>query len=90
MIVDFTWYPYTEKNVLKVEKRWGIYRLADSSKRVLFISKGNVKKHLPKHLPDADAPASDVEFFSIEYCDSGEEAHEIWEETLREYKKKHS
>ena len=85
MLMEFTYYPYTDKNVEKVEKRWGVYKLADSSKRVVFIGRGNVQKHLPKHLPDGKTPAEGVEFFSLEYFDSGEEAIEAWEEQLREF-----
>ena len=90
MIVEFSWYAYERKNVDRVEKKWGVYKLADHSKRVLFLGKGNVRKHLAKHLPDEDAPAPDVEFFSVEYFDSGEEAHEAWLEYMREYKRKYN
>ena len=37
MIMEFTYYPYTEKNVSKVEKRWGVYKLANDLKKVVFI-----------------------------------------------------
>ena len=88
MIMEFTYYPYTEKNVEKVEKRWGVYKLADSLKKVVFIGRGNVKKHLPKHLPDGPRPAEGVEFFSIEYFDTGEEALKSWEEQMNNYYKR--
>ncbi len=85
MIMEFTYYPYNEKNVGKVEKRWGVYKLAGRSKRILFIGRGNIKKHLPKHLPDGPAPAEDVEYFSVEYYDSGEDAAKAWEEAMEEF-----
>ena len=88
MIMEFTFYPYTEKNVLKVEKRWGVYKLADMSKRILFIGRGNIRKHLIKHLPDGEAPAEEAEFFMIEYYESGDEAKEAWEEMLENYENK--
>lgn len=88
MIMEFTYYPYNEKNVSKVEKRWGVYKLANSIKKVVFIGKGNVQKHLPKHLPDGTAPTDDAEFFSVEYFDSGEETVESWEEQLRDFRKR--
>jgi len=54
MIMEFTFYPYTEKFVSQVEKRWGLYRLADELKKPIFIGKGNVQKHLLKHLPGSE------------------------------------
>ncbi len=83
--MEFTYYPYVEKNVEKVEKRWGVYKLAGASKRILFIGRGNIKKHLPKHLPDGPSPADDVEFFSIEYYETGEEAKKAWDEAMEEF-----
>lgn len=88
MIMEFTYYLYNEKNVGKVEKKWGVYKLANALKKVVFIGKGNVQKHLPKHLPDGAVPAEDAEFFSIEYFDSGEEAVEAWEEQMRDFYKR--
>jgi hypothetical protein len=88
MIMEFTYYPYTEKNVNKVEERWGVYKLAGRSKRVLFLGRGNVRKHLAKHLPEGKTPAEEAEYFSIEYYDTGEEAYEAWEEQMREFKDK--
>lgn len=87
--MEFTYYPYTEKNVNKVEKRWGVYKLANNIKKVVFIGRGNVKKRLPKHLPDGPAPAEDAEFFSVEYFETGEEAMESWEELMKEFQKKY-
>lgn len=89
MIMEFTFYPYNDKNVAGVEKRWGIYRLADELKKPVFIGKGNVQKHLQKHLPSSDAPAEDVKFFSVEYFDTAEEAETAWKEALEEYRHKH-
>jgi hypothetical protein len=83
--MEFTYYPYEEKNVDKVEKNWGVYKLADRSKRVLFIGRGNISKHLPKHLPEGEAPALEAEFFSIEYYNSGEDAKQAWEEAMEEF-----
>lgn len=83
--MEFTYYPYEEKNVDKVEKRWGVYKLADRSKRVLFIGRGNIRKHLPKHLPEGDSPAIEAEFFSIEYYNDGDSAKEAWEEAMEEF-----
>ncbi len=88
MIMEFTYYPYTVKNVGKVEKRWGIYKLASSSKRILFIGRGNLQKRLPIHLPNGKSPAEGVEYFSIEYYDSGEDAMETWKELLQEHRDK--
>jgi hypothetical protein len=88
MIMEFTFYPFEEKYVDKVEENWGIYKLADGLKKVVFIGRGNIRKHLPKHLPGGDSPAEDVEFFSIEYYDSGEEAYEAWEEMMKNFNKK--
>ena len=85
MIMEFTFYPYVKKNVEKVEENWGVYKLADSLKKVVFIGRGNIKKHLPKHLPDGPVPADKVEYFSIEYYDSGEETYEAWEEMLKDH-----
>ncbi len=85
MIMEFTYYPYEEKNVEKVEKKWGVYKLAGRSKRILFIGRGNLKKHLPKHLPEGDTPADEAEFFSIEYYESGEESLKAWEEAMEEF-----
>jgi hypothetical protein len=89
MLVEFTFYPYTEKHVSMVEKRWGIYRLADASKKLLFLGKGNVLKHLGKHLPGAEAEAPDAAFFSVEYFDTYEEARSAWEDALAEHVNKH-
>ena len=89
MIVEYSWYAYDEKKVDKVEKSWGLYKLADSSKRVLFLGKGNVKKHLLKHLPGGSSPTPDVAYFSVEYFDSSKEAHEIWQEYMDEYVKRY-
>jgi len=88
MLMEFTYYPYNNKFVDKVEERWGVYRLASSSKRILFIGRGNIKKHLLKHLPDGPSPAADVAFFSIEYYETGEEAATAWKEALEEYESK--
>ncbi len=89
MIMEFTYYPYTEKKAAKVEKRWGVYKLANGIKKVVFIGRGNVKKRIPKHLPDGPAPAEDAEFFSVEYFDTGEEAMESWEEQMREFQERY-
>ena len=88
MLMEFTWYPYTEKMVSKAEKRWGVYKLAGHSKKVLFLGRGNVQKHLPKHLPGSKAEAEGVEFFCVEYYDTPEEAHAEWEEAMRDFEKK--
>jgi len=88
MIMEFTFYPYDEKHVDKVEERWGIYKLADHSKRVLFIGRGNVKKHLFKHLPEGDSPAEGSEYFSVEYYDTRNEAMEAWEEQMESHRKR--
>lgn len=85
MIMEFTYYPYEAKNVAKVEKKWGVYKLAGRSKRVLFIGRGNIAKHLPKHLPEGESPADDAEFFSIEYYRTGDEALEAWNEAMDEF-----
>ena len=88
MLMEFTWYPYTEKFVKKAEKRWGVYKLAGHSKKVLFFGRGNVQKHLPKHLPGSKGEAEGVEFFCVEYFESSEEAFAEWEEAMRDFKKK--
>lgn len=88
MLMEFTYYPYTEKNTAKVEEGWGVYKLADGLKKVVFLGRGNIKKHIPKHLPEGEAPADEVEFFSIEYYDNGEEALEAWEEMMRTHYKR--
>lgn len=89
MIMEFTFYPFNEKYVSQVEKKWGVYKLADELKKLVFIGKGNVQKHLPKHLPGSSAPAEDVKFFSVEYCGSQEEAEAAWKESLEEFVAKH-
>jgi hypothetical protein len=88
MIMEFTFYPYTRKNVENVEERWGVYKLADDLKRVIFIGRGNIKKHLSSHLPDNELPVDEAEYFQIEYYDSGEEAYEAWKDTIGSYRKK--
>ncbi|MEA3558795.1 MAG: hypothetical protein U9R75_06020 [Candidatus Thermoplasmatota archaeon] len=88
MIMEFTFYPFVAKNVEKVEDSWGIYKLADGLKKVVFIGRGNIGTHLPKHLPDGTSPADDVEYFSFEYYDSGEEAYEAYEDMLKDHYKK--
>ncbi|MFW3145536.1 MAG: hypothetical protein ACMUIE_01840 [Thermoplasmatota archaeon] len=89
MIMEFTFYPFEEKYVSKVEKRWGVYKLADNLKKVVFIGRGNVQKHLPKHLPGGNAPAEDAVYFSVEYFDTGEEAYEAWESQLKSFQKRY-
>ncbi len=89
MIMEFTFYPYTEKFVSQVEKRWGLYRLADELKKPIFIGKGNVQKHLLKHLPGSETPADGARFFSVEYFAAPEEAETAWREALDEFKAKH-
>lgn len=86
--MEFTFYPYTGKNVDKVDERWGVYKLADHSKHILFIGRGNVKRHLYDHLPEGKAPADGAEFFSIEYYESHEEAMEAWNEQIESFKGK--
>ncbi|MDG6225121.1 MAG: hypothetical protein QCI82_06370 [Candidatus Thermoplasmatota archaeon] len=88
MIMEFTFYPYVEKNIEKVEERWGVFKLADRSKKVVFIGRGNIRKHLFNHLPDGKAPAEDAVFFSIEYFDTKEEAMEAWIEQVEAYQSK--
>ncbi|MFO8051279.1 MAG: hypothetical protein R6V01_06220 [Thermoplasmatota archaeon] len=88
MLMEFTFYPYERKNVEKVEEGWGIYKLADDLKKIIFIGRGNIKKHLFKHLPDGPEPAEDAKYFSIEYYDSGEDAYEAWEEMVRNHNRK--
>jgi len=88
MLAEFSYHPYNRKNVEKVEERWGVYKLADHAKRVLFLGRGNVKKHLQKHLPDSEAPAEGVKFFSVEYFESGEEAFEEWRNQMRTHHKR--
>jgi hypothetical protein len=89
MIMEFTFYPYTDKYVSQVEKRWGLYRLADELKKPVFIGKGNVQKHLQKHLPGSEYPADDAKFFSVEYFETQKDAEGAWKEALDEFKKKH-
>jgi hypothetical protein len=86
--MEFTYYPYQEKYVEKVEERWGIYILADRSKRILFIGKGNVRKHLHTHLPDGKAPAEGVEFFQVEYYKDQDQAKSAWIEQIESFKRK--
>lgn len=83
--MEFTYYPYTVKNVEKVEERWGVYKLADGLKKIVFLGRGNIHKHLDKHLPDGPSPAEDVEYFSVEYFDTSEEAYNSWEEQMRSH-----
>lgn len=85
MIMEFTYYPYNGRNVEKVEERWGVYKLADGLKKIIFLGRGNVRKHLGKHLPEGPDPAEDVEYFSIEYFDTGDEAYAAWEEQMRNH-----
>jgi hypothetical protein len=88
MIMEFTFYPYVEKNLDKVEERWGVYKLADHSKRILFIGRGNVRKHLYDHLPGAKAPAEGAEYFSVEFFDTRDEAVQAWTEQVQEHRAK--
>ena len=88
MIMEFTFYPFDEKHVDQVEEKWGVYKLADDLKRVVFIGRGNVRKHLQSHLPDGEKPAEDASFFQVEYYDSGEEAYEAWSDIITTFKKK--
>lgn len=89
MLMEFTYYPYEEKYVGKVEERWGVYTLADHSKRVLFIGKGNVRKHLMEHLPGGTSPAEGVEFFQVEYYKDKAESNDAWIEMVATFKSKH-
>jgi hypothetical protein len=89
MLMEFTYYPYEAKFVEKVEERWGVYTLADRSKRVLFIGKGNVRKHLYEHLPDGTVPAEGAEFFQVEYYKDKAESMDAWIEMVENYKRKH-
>ncbi len=89
VIMEFTYYPYEEKFVEKVEERWGVYTLADRSKRVVFIGRGNVKKHLFQHLPGGKIPADDAEFFQVEYFKDKDEAQNGWLDQVEAFKRKH-
>jgi hypothetical protein len=89
VIMEFTYYPYDEKFVEKVDERWGVYTLADRSKRVVFIGRGNVKKHLLEHLPHGRSPAEEAEFFQLEYFKDKAEAQSAWLEQVEAYQNKH-
>ena len=83
------WSKFTKKNVERLKDIFGVYEIADRSKKVIYIGRGRLRSRLLRHFPRGEDPIPGAAYFRVARSYSRLRAEQKERKLLKNFKKKH-
>lgn len=81
------WSDFSKDRIGEVKNYFGVYEIADSRERVLYVGEGKVRDCLFDHVsPDGDAPIVGGSLFRYEFTHTQQRARRRKRRLLNQYK----
>ena len=83
------WSKYTKDDIRTIPSVYGVYELADGSRRTVYIGEGNLHNRLMAHFTTGSDPTPGISYFRYVTTGSKQRAVQRQNVLLSEFMKKH-